>query len=692
MASDTNYDPDFHRARRVAAINSARESLTSTLTHEPAKAQTGTGWVNMMNVPMLSSLANQPNKLMAEAEALFHTAPWVAEVERIISGRMGRVPYHLELPDGETIVRKMGPLATSLLDAIDYPSPGQKKTRRELWSLTGRHKGLAGNSFWYLDQIDMLAGTPLQTLYINPVRMTPVDDPGSNLIGWIMDHPQNPMTPRGVQATPFELKEIIHHKLDEPDSGHWGVGIPESAYSKVEISRLTDRHTGQVLASGGRLAGIISPKDSSVTIGDEAWAAVIRDYRNIVNDPDSAKRLQIMRSAVEFTKTTADPQELQLTDLLTKSRDDTFALWGVPLSQAGVVSARGLNSGDIPQFEEAALWQGPIEERLYGFRELVQREFVDRWKDLGLEAVLILDTPSFDDDAPRYANAEKAKVTPLTNNERRAIVGLDPLEDESLGNAIYLDQTMVPLSLLPMAEEPIPPEANMAKASPLETLRQRTEVTWEPRLRKIVSAVLTEQRGAIASRIEAKHAHLSKKPTDTAVWWNSDKERKRLEDALEPVVLELAREVANRASDKFPAKALPADDLEAMTAFIRKRVGERITSISETTRDDIARLVESGITQGLSPVELGTSISEATAFGEARAEMISRTETMFAYNDAALQTYGALGAERVQAIDGDVDEACAARNGREFTVDEAYGISDHPNGTLDWIPIVPAKA
>ena len=161
---------------------------------------------------------------------------------------------------------------------------------------------------------------------------------------------------------------------------------------------------------------------------------------------------------------------------------------------------------------------------------------------------------------------------------------------------------------------------------------------------------------------------------------------------MEPLVLELAREVANRASDRFPVKALDAGYLESLTAFIRQRVGERITSISETTRDDISRLVESGISSGMSPAELGVSIREATAFNEARAEMIARTETMFAYNDAALSTYRELGAGEVQAIDGDKDEECAARDGRTFSVDEAFGIADHPNGTLDWVPIVPAKA
>jgi hypothetical protein len=43
---------------------------------------------------------------------------------------------------------------------------------------------------------------------------------------------------------------------------------------------------------------------------------------------------------------------------------------------------------------------------------------------------------------------------------------------------------------------------------------------------------------------------------------------------------------------------------------------------------------------------------------------------------------------QVEAIDGDGDEECAARNGNVYAVDEALEIEDHPNGTLDWIPVV----
>jgi hypothetical protein len=61
---------------------------------------------------------------------------------------------------------------------------------------------------------------------------------------------------------------------------------------------------------------------------------------------------------------------------------------------------------------------------------------------------------------------------------------------------------------------------------------------------------------------------------------------------------------------------------------------------------------------------------------------------MFAYNDAALGSYREYGVDRVEAIDGDEDTECADRNGRTYPLEEALGITDHPNGTLDWVPVV----
>ena len=76
---------------------------------------------------------------------------------------------------------------------------------------------------------------------------------------------------------------------------------------------------------------------------------------------------------------------------------------------------------------------------------------------------------------------------------------------------------------------------------------------------------------------------------------------------------------------------------------------------------------------------------------EIRGRVIARTETHFAQNEASLDTYREGGFTHVVAVDNqtDFDDAdCKERDGQVFTVEEAQGISDHPNGTLNWAPVV----
>jgi len=113
----------------------------------------------------------------------------------------------------------------------------------------------------------------------------------------------------------------------------------------------------------------------------------------------------------------------------------------------------------------------------------------------------------------------------------------------------------------------------------------------------------------------------------------------------------------------------------------------RVTQINEATRRELRVLIGKAIEQGLSPAEAGDYIQSATQFSEYRAERIARTELMNAYNASALQSYNRYGVQMVEAVDGDDDEECAQRNGQQFTVDDAMSIEDHPNGTLDWIPV-----
>ena len=105
--------------------------------------------------------------------------------------------------------------------------------------------------------------------------------------------------------------------------------------------------------------------------------------------------------------------------------------------------------------------------------------------------------------------------------------------------------------------------------------------------------------------------------------------------------------------------------MERAVSDVLTKGGARITGINGTTRDRIMGIVRQTVTEGMadgvSMARMGDmledALGDAATFGEYRSELIARTETMMAYNRAALTTYGEYGIGRVQAIDGDTDDS-----------------------------------
>lgn len=672
-----------------------------------AKAVTGLGAFAMTYHTPLHSLSRDPHKLMAEAQSLFHANGWIGAAERALGGRFIRMQWHLEDENGKTVDEKSPESYQEPLRLLQRPS--KDKTRRQVMSVTFRHAGMAGNAIWVLDQTDALAGRPLQVLYVNPARMTPAYDAAGNVAGWVLDHPDNQVVNQHTSqqyrdGVPLTTEEVIHFTLDEPDWGIWGIGIAEAAQRKIELDKLADMHAGGVLSSGGRLSGIVSPKANGGAITDDQWVQFVRDWRSITSDPDAAKRLQIAKMPLDFQQMTANPKDLQLIDVMKQGRDDILAQWGVPLSQLGINVPSGLNA-DRSEADDAAIWE-TIKHRSEAMRETIQVKLLDRWEAVGVKVTLVFDYPEFDDNTPQYEAVEKSRYAPLTNDQRRDILGLEPMEDQELGKQVWIDSSLVRIDAVIATVEPAPEvsdepspegqsvgespdgEAEMVKAKadltkPLLGLRTRTETTWEPKVRKIVTRVLGEQRKLVLSKTD----HTLRK--NDLAWWNEKREHRRFMEALDPVLLELATEVANEARKLVPKSEGKADSfLESVIKRIRESVGARITGINQTTREKVQSAVETAVADGLSPAQLGDLLESSAAFDEYRSELIGRTETALVYNDAALSSYGALDVAQVQAIDGDDDAECASRNGKTYPLDEAMGITDHPNGTLDWIPVV----
>lgn len=782
-------------------------------------------------------LVTDPRKKMAQAVAIGREVAYVRAAEGVISTKIADpllgVAWHLEDPNGDTIDDTYAdPRAREAFALVDKPMAALKadtvtvRTREEIWEITSRHMGLAGQGAWYLDGLNTF-GIPAGIAYVRPDRLEP-DIEGGRLVQWLLD--KRP----GYAGTRLDPDEVILLQLQTPDEGIWAPGLVESALAKALLNGAIDRHFSQVLAGGGRLSGILSPKTGAIE-DDGIYNQMVRDWRNVTEQPESARRLQVVRAPIDFTKTVQSVDEMKLIDLMGRNRDDLLAVWHVPLSQIGGMTPTGLNSGDVRKYDEAALWQNAVTPRLSKFNAALQA-ILDRFEPyLGWAPQIIFDIPEFDDDSPRFDKLQKAQYIPLTNDERRALINMEPLQDAAVGAAIVMPATMLPYaqlgqqpqagpSALAQGEAPqkaakarsdvtpavlaalrrqwpdeqlamarqgswkYDPEYPLAKlnaqrrpvarnmqkvagieaamkigapidpivaiktkrlgtpgATPidgwhrtlaaehagmdcipayigsgddawtqallafndtiptpaakaglvegLQALRAGIDARVTPQLRSSVRRVLDAQRSDIVARVRGQYDAIRRKPRDTSIWWkgpnaHGDPWDTALTAALQPHLQVVAQTVQGHVQTTLrPAKALlePAGAL----AYILSHGAARISGINETTRSGIMALILKGIEDGLGAAELADIIENWSGFDEYRSELIARTELMDAYNSAALNSYAALGVEQVEAIDGTGDPECAARHGQIFSLAEAAAIEDHPNGTLDWVPLLP---
>jgi hypothetical protein len=119
-------------------------------------------------------------------------------------------------------------------------------------------------------------------------------------------------------------------------------------------------------------------------------------------------------------------------------------------------------------------------------------------------------------------------------------------------------------------------------------------------------------------------------------------------------------------------------------------LAKNITSVADTTKDDIRLLTGRAADEGWSTEELAKQIrAKGEIASRSRALTIARTETGTAYNRGAVAAYRDGNITHVDVLDGDDDEPCASANGARWTLDEAEANPlGHPNCVRAFSPVV----
>ncbi len=672
--------------------------LDSLVRPQPKKkAETGVGVSMVSHGVPLQSLLRSPEKQAKTALTAYRGNTYIRSAERAVVNRISTVPWWLE-QDGERITDESPQELQGVKELLENPyrpAPSDPvvatpRTYEALRDVTIRHTGLVGYAFWYLVGVETL-GFPVEILYINPARMLPATDKAGMRTGWVLDPDAS------GRGTPLTNEEVVPFYLEPPDDGFLPTGLVATALAKVELLRLGDNHAAQLLATGGRIPGMITPPNEG-SIPDEAYQGLVRDLRSIMEDPNAAKRTLVLKGPVEFTETAMKPGDMQSLELMAMSGDDVLSLWGVPRSQIGYPRPAGI--GDTSKDKDAeSMWVNAVGPRYSSYLDTLQRLVLDTF-DLGI--TVHIEAPEFDDKAPSFEMAAKAATVPMRAVERRALIGEPPFGDPVLDNAIWMPINMTVVDQAPEFD-PGDGKARLENEKPVVALRDA------------LTSFLREQADRIGAKLESNAEHISRKPRDTRVWWDEKRENEALLDALRPHVVNFAEMGAGRAFRKVRGKAVSEEVLTpTILASALKRLGLRIVGINATSRDRIRDIIVAGLDADLSPSEMGRALRGAVKplegdtvgnalrqrlgdFGsELRAETIARTEMRVAQNGATIDAFGSEGVSMVEMIDGDDDAECAARDGRTVSLEEAeqHMAAEHPNGTLDFAPVVnlPQKA
>ena len=670
----------------------------------------GGPWLaSLYNGTQLSSLHDTWNR-RAEAYLRAYKVGWFYKAGSRISQDFANLAWTLNYEDSEgdnaeQITAAPGNVPWQQLDPLqqflrlsERPNPyqsGRSFKQQQMIRLD-----FTGRALVYVE--DDGTGLPSAWYGISPERMVPSRNKQGVLLGWVLD----PDRPGG--GVPFDAREII--AVEYPGIGEDPQGVVEAVYQHAQLSPMIPQHTADVLATGGRLAGMVWPKERSLT--EDEFTDAQRAWRSVTSDPNAARRLLLFPEPMEYQQGSATPAEIGLPELATLSRDEILSTFPIHPYMVGVPLATGLNSGESLRYVRQEYWEGTQHPRVEVWEDAFQQALIPRYEQaIGRPLDLDIEEPDLDDAEALVAKSEAYKglvAIGFDPKESVAAVGLDHIKwiglPDLLDPAKQAEAQRQATEALANRPEPEPPNRPPTPKAIVPIKSRREQVVGEtlPGFNASMRRFLDEQADRLAGEIERVLGPRTKAERKKALpddWWDQKREDAYLREHLRGLYVRLARSaltVVSNDTDRVVTKTR----IERVTNQMLEAAGTRITGINETTRKAVSESVSEGVRRGYSIGQIVAGVADEgyrgvkqlPSFDEARAELVARTETMLAYNESALRGYSEFGISQVEAIDGDGDPECEERNGQVFSIEDALAVDEHPNGTLDWAPISDGKS
>lgn len=559
-----------------------------------------------------------------------------------------------------------------------------------LWSATLADYMSTGNAYWL--KVRSGAGRVIQLWWVPSSMMEPRwSDSGEEYIGWY-DYTVD------SQARRIDVADVVHFRDGfDPANIRKGLSPLASMVREVATDNEAANWSASLLKNMG-VPGVVIAPDGDTELTQEDADQTKTTFAQRFGGDRRGEPL-VLSAKVKVSTLSFSPEQMVMTNLRRVPEERITAIFGTPAVVVGLGAGLDRSTfANMAEAREAAYESNIIPTQRLMAAEL-QTQLVPDFGDptklrvaFDLSQVRVLQ-----DDEHKRAQTVTLQVTSgmLTVNEGRAAIGRDPIKG---GDVLYVPNTVHasdPADLLvPVALPTSPPALPSGKSIPLTIVRRKVLEDLPTEFADLVLEIesglspelvrfLRLQAGRIAGRL----VNVSQSAEDLV----PEIEAELLANIMTPRQHQVLDGINHLVAGEL---GVSFDLPDPMTEAFLQRAAERITGITETTRDAIRQALIDGTEAGEGIPELAKRIRALTDFEGWRARLIARTELATSANDAAIANYEASGVVLgIRVLDSDADPICAAVNGRVLKLSEARSIPllGHPNCVRAMAPVIDAS-
>lgn len=672
----------------------ARWLLKDLIPWDPSNARTVGG-----GLPWLLGVGDEPKLTAPYAQDV-----WVYACVRAIASRLGSLPYALWRPEGEEASRAGG-IAYSkayrraaniqrpyrragfrkdFLQVVEgglaalLARPNPRMSPQFFWTLLVTFLQLKGNAFVYKERMGQAAG-PVQELWIYPPwRLRIVTDQAGLLTGWIYTV--------GGRQIPIATEELIHYRLPNPYSDHWGLGPTDVARLSIETEFAANLFNKALFQNYGQLGGVLKfPKN----LTDVQFKRLVESWREAHAGVSRAYEIAVLEAGGEYQDTAQSAKDMSWLEGKKLTREEKAAVYGVPPAEVGIFEYANYANAQVQQKQ---FWFNTLFPLLHYLEGETQVNLIDDMEPgLLFEADLTGVQALKEELTARVDQASKMASAGWPINQVNRLLDLG-FEDVPWGDDWWIPFSQVPARTLvsgPAIEPALPVNEAASIASVAtdatdardaarddapnakdEALRERLWKGYvaqfqpiEQRYRRALREYFYAQRAEVLRRLYASSRAASLAKDVNEILFELDAETGRLREVSRPYFDQALRRGGEAVWLEVGAEGRFGGDAPGARLRITTQL-RQARSIVARARARVAAAIEAGLNnpEGAESVDqiAGRIRDVYRQLSGPQAQTIARTETARAYNagrDEAMDQAGVEATEWLSARDEKVRQA-----------------------------------